>query len=184
MEELMPRTRITRDRRGHPDQYCADYARMAQVHCRLGATDVELADLFGVNTKTIHNWMSKHKEFAEAVRTGMLQVFSPRVVRSLAQRAIGYAIDTEEAKVMRDGSVIRYGLRKHYPPDVTACIFWLKNRDPENWRDVQDHILKHQNLDKLTSRELLDEIRQEAAELGILPEQLPRANAEGTRSRH
>jgi hypothetical protein len=28
-------------------------------------------------------------------------------------------------------------------PDVTAGIFWLKNRDPENWRDVQnvDHVL-------------------------------------------
>jgi hypothetical protein len=29
------------------------------------------------------------------------------------------------------------------PPDVTACIFWLKNRDPEHWRDVQNvtHVL-------------------------------------------
>jgi hypothetical protein len=24
------------------------------------------------------------------------------------------------------------------PPDVTASTFWLKNRDPENWRDVQN----------------------------------------------
>ena len=32
---------------------------------------------------------------------------------------------------------------EHMPPDVTAGIFWLKNRDPENWRDVQnvDHVL-------------------------------------------
>jgi hypothetical protein len=32
---------------------------------------------------------------------------------------------------------------EHVPPDVTACIFWLKNRDPEHWRDVQnvDHVL-------------------------------------------
>jgi hypothetical protein len=21
------------------------------------------------------------------------------------------------------------------PPDTTACIFWLKNRNPEEWRD-------------------------------------------------
>jgi hypothetical protein len=21
------------------------------------------------------------------------------------------------------------------PPDLTACISWLKNRDPEHWRD-------------------------------------------------
>ena len=27
---------------------------------------------------------------------------------------------------------------KHYPPSETAMIFWLKNRDPENWRDRQE----------------------------------------------
>ena len=25
---------------------------------------------------------------------------------------------------------------EHVPPDVTACIFWLKNRDPAHWRDA------------------------------------------------
>ena len=32
---------------------------------------------------------------------------------------------------------------EHVPPDVTACIFWLKNRDPEHWRDSQqlEHVL-------------------------------------------
>lgn len=161
----MSRIRITRDRRGRPDQYEPDYARMAQAHCKLGATDAELADLFNVGTATIHNWIARHKDFAEAIRAGMLEVFSPRVVRALGQRAIGYAIDVEEVKVMKDGDLVRYTVRKHYPPDVTACIFWLKNRDPKNWRDVQEH--NHQNLDKLSSRELLAEIRREAAELGI-----------------
>ena len=26
--------------------------------------------------------------------------------------------------------------REHVPPDVTACVFWLKNRDPAHWRDA------------------------------------------------
>jgi hypothetical protein len=32
---------------------------------------------------------------------------------------------------------------EHVPPDVTACIFWLKNRRPQDWRDVQqmEHVL-------------------------------------------
>jgi hypothetical protein len=25
---------------------------------------------------------------------------------------------------------------EHVPPDVTAGIFWLKNRDPAHWRDA------------------------------------------------
>lgn len=175
----MPRVRINRDRRGRPDEYNPEYARMAQAHCRLGATDDDLADLFGVSTSTIRNWISRHRAFAEAVSAGMLQVFSPRVVRSLAQRAIGYVVDTVENKVMRDGSIVRYGVRKHYPPDVTACIFWLKNRMPEDWKDVQDHVIKNNNLDRVTSAELLAEIRREAQELGILPQNLPRGVAGG-----
>jgi hypothetical protein len=32
---------------------------------------------------------------------------------------------------------------EHIPPDVTAGIFWLKNRDPQHWRDSQqlEHVL-------------------------------------------
>jgi hypothetical protein len=32
---------------------------------------------------------------------------------------------------------------EHVPPDVTAAIFWLKNRDPQHWRDSQqlEHVL-------------------------------------------
>jgi hypothetical protein len=32
---------------------------------------------------------------------------------------------------------------EHVPPDVTACIFWLKNRDPRHWRDSQqmEHVM-------------------------------------------
>ena len=25
------------------------------------------------------------------------------------------------------------------PPDTTAAIFWLKNRDPAHWRDAWQH---------------------------------------------
>jgi hypothetical protein len=32
---------------------------------------------------------------------------------------------------------------EHAPPDVTAGIFWMKNRDPQHWRDSQqlEHVL-------------------------------------------
>jgi hypothetical protein len=32
---------------------------------------------------------------------------------------------------------------EHVPPDVTAQIYWLKNRDPQHWRDSQqlEHVL-------------------------------------------
>jgi hypothetical protein len=27
---------------------------------------------------------------------------------------------------------------KHYPPDPTAAIFWLKNRQKDKWRDKRE----------------------------------------------
>lgn len=27
---------------------------------------------------------------------------------------------------------------KHYPPDTVAGIFWLKNRQPDKWREKQE----------------------------------------------
>jgi hypothetical protein len=32
---------------------------------------------------------------------------------------------------------------EHVPPDVTAGIYWLKNRNPQLWRDSQqlEHVL-------------------------------------------
>jgi hypothetical protein len=45
---------------------------------------------------------------------------------------------------------------EHVPPDVTAGIFWMKNRDPQHWRDSQqlEHVLgKYLISDKPMSEE-------------------------------
>jgi hypothetical protein len=45
---------------------------------------------------------------------------------------------------------------EHVPPDVTACIYWSKNRMPDRWRDQQqiDHVLgKYIISDKPMSEE-------------------------------
>jgi hypothetical protein len=45
---------------------------------------------------------------------------------------------------------------EHVPPDVTAGVFWLKNRDPQHWRDSQqlEHVLgKYLISDKPMSEE-------------------------------
>lgn len=154
---------------GRPSTYKPEYAKLAAAHCKLGATDADLATLFDVTTQCIWLWTTKHPEFGAAVHSEKAG-FDRRVERSLAQRALGYSVDTEEIKVTKDGGVIRVPVRKHYPPETVACIFWLKNRQPEAWRDVQRH--EHSgklDLDKTTAEQLLADIRKEAAELGILP---------------
>jgi hypothetical protein len=128
--------RVLKKKRGRPTVYRPECAKQAALHCALGATDANLADLFDVSTWTIRDWMVRHKEFGEAVAQSK-DVFDAHIERSLAQRAIGYEVDVIEKKVLRDGEVIPYKVRKHYPPDVTACIFWLKNRNPRQWRTAR-----------------------------------------------
>ena len=36
------------------------------------------------------------------------------------------------------GEIVQTQIRKYYPPDTTAGIFWLKNRKPAEWRDKQE----------------------------------------------
>jgi hypothetical protein len=44
-------------------------------------------------------------------------------------RANGYSYDAEKIFCDKNGKVTRVPYVEHVPPDVTACIFWLKNRD-------------------------------------------------------
>jgi hypothetical protein len=93
------------------------------------------------------------------------------VKRSLYSRAVGY--NYEATKIfMPAGHTKPVCARyiEHVPPDVTACIFWLKNRDPEHWRDVQNvtHVLgKYIISDKPMTEE---EWARERATIEITPE--------------
>jgi hypothetical protein len=67
--------------------------------------------------------------------------------------------------------VRRVPYREHVPPDVTACIFWLKNRDPAHWRDAWrlDHTLgKYIISDQPMSEEQW--IRERATTIDVTPE--------------
>lgn len=117
---------------GRPTKYKADYARMASKACQLGATDKDLADLFNVAESTINNWKLDHPEFLESLKTSKA-MSDDLVKRSLFERATGY--QHQEDKIFNNnGEAMVVPTTKHHPPDVTACIFWLKNRDPDNWR--------------------------------------------------
>jgi hypothetical protein len=64
---------------------------------------------------------------------------SLRVERSLYERPNGYSYDAVKIFMpagAKQPVVVHYV--ENMPPDVTAGIFWLKNRDPENWRNVQN----------------------------------------------
>ena len=116
-----------------PTDYRQEYAEQARKLGLVGVTDKQLADFFDVNESTITRWKQKYPEFCTSIKKGKV-VADAQVVDSLYNRALG--MEVEEVEVRGDGDdEIKRVTKKHIPPDTTAQIFWLKNRQPELWRD-------------------------------------------------
>lgn len=118
-------------------KYKKSFVGQAAVLTKLGAIDAELADFFKVTLRTLYRWKAEYPEFANALRLGKHEA-DERVTRSLFQRAVGYTAPETHFHVHK-GRAIPTEIIKHYPPDTTACIFWLKNRRPEEWREKFEH---------------------------------------------
>ena len=55
----------------------------------------------------------------------------------LYQRAMGFVAPDIDIRVI-ENRIVETPLEKYYPPDTTAAIFWLKNRQKDKWRDKQE----------------------------------------------
>lgn len=120
--------------------------QLAKWMRRNGLTDEQIAQELGVAKSTFNLWQEKHPEFSEALK-GSRRFTDSLVEDSLLKRALGYTIKEVQIESERtvilgtDGkerpAVIRKvkRIKKHVLPDVTAQIFWLKNRQPDRWRD-------------------------------------------------
>jgi hypothetical protein len=103
-----------------------------------GKTEEQIAEIVGVSKSTINNWKGKHPEFLYAIRESR-QVADELVEAALFNRAMGYSVSYPETKVFctKSGEIITETITKHvsHPPDTTAAMFWLRNRQPGNWKE-------------------------------------------------
>ncbi|MCD6674857.1 MAG: terminase [Burkholderiaceae bacterium] len=116
-----------------PTKFKPEFVEQAKKLCALGATAHDLASFFGVAVSTVKLWQVEHKAFSDALKVGKA-VADRMVEQSLFRRALGYEHDETDIRVVGT-RLVKTPMRKHYPPDTTACIFWLKNRRPDLWRD-------------------------------------------------
>lgn len=126
---------------GRPTDYKPEFPKLAEKLAALGATDIEVADFFEVDVRTIYRWKHEYPEFCQALNVGKDKA-DERVVNSLFQKAVGY--EQEAVKIFMPAgaeSPVYAPFREKIAPDTTAAIFWLKNRRPADWRDkiVSEH---------------------------------------------
>lgn len=123
---------------GRPSKYKQEYAEQARKLCLLGATDAKLADFFEVDEATINRWKHDFPEFCKSLKAGKIQA-DAEIAESLFNRAKGYIAPDLDIK-MYEGEIIETPYMKHYPPDATSMIFWLKNRQPDLWREKREAV--------------------------------------------
>ena len=110
-----PKPKDELQKRGRKSAFRPEYILIAKACARFGAIEDEIANELNVGPATLDRWKQKYPEFRCALKAGK-EASDDRVERSLYQLAIGW---------------------NGQPPNTTAAIFWLKNRRPDRWRDVQ-----------------------------------------------
>lgn len=126
-----------------------------------GLTNEQIAGNIGINPDTLYTWQKRFPEIAESLKKGK-EVIDRQVENALLKRALGY--EYEEVKTYIEETDGKKKKRvekttKHVAGDVTAQIFWLKNRKPGVWRDKKETELSggvnfHNPFADLTTEEL------------------------------
>lgn len=138
---------------GRPTKFNPDFIPMVAELAMRGNTELEMATRLGVSIPTFSAWKRKYPELLAALKLNKEKA-DELVEQSLYNRAIGYSHVEEDLRVI-DGKVVRSTVIRRYPPDTTAMIFWLKNRQPKAWRDKREtEISGTLNLTDMTDDEL------------------------------
>lgn len=134
------------------DQWLTDEGLLRiQGWARDGLTEKDISKNMRIGASTLREWKAKFPPIGEALKEGK-DVADRVIENALYKSAKGYTVTiTKPVKLKRiiyDGEtgrkvreyeeVVEVEEQLHFPAQVTAQIFWLKNRKPAQWRDKTD----------------------------------------------
>lgn len=133
------------------EKYKPAFDDIARWACIQGATNERLAFLFQVSISSIDSWLKKKPSFREAVHHGRA-IATAEVAGKLYTLATGYTrtkqvaqklktvqYDEKGKKVSEEERIVMVDLEEQVGPDPASVFFYLKNKDPENWKNTWDH---------------------------------------------
>ncbi|MGQ1928165.1 terminase [Ornithobacterium rhinotracheale] len=134
------------NKQGRPTKYNEEYHTSQALRFSLaGLTDKQMAELFEISESTLNEWKLRHPKFSESLKKGKEEA-DANVVSSLYKRALGHKEKVKKAFKVK--AYDDYGqlvdrievveVEEYFFPEVAAQIFWLKNRQPQKWRDKQN----------------------------------------------
>ncbi len=126
-------------------KYNNNFPLLAEDFARKGMIDKEICKKLGIGKSAYYEYQLDHPEFLEAIKRGKVPV-DVEVENLLLKRARGYTYEETTVEFKKDSqgkidkkkpTLVRKAT-KQVVPDVTAQIFWLKNRRPDSWKDKHD----------------------------------------------
>lgn len=140
---------------GRPTKYSQKYDAQAKKLAAKGWIDTEMADFFGVAESTFYLWKERHPSFSEALKDAKAHSDS-LVEDALYNRALGFEYEEVKSETGTSGDKVTTTSKKVLP-DVTAQIFWLKNRQPDKWRAAPEESARGDSLADSVSK-LIDKL--------------------------
>lgn len=153
---------------GRPTDYDAKrFPDIAYGFALAGYTDAEMAAFFQVSKSTLELWKLKHPKFSDSIKRGK-DLADSDVARGLFKSATGHSV--KSVKILQfEGESYEHEFLEYHPPNPTAAIFWLKNRQRDKWRDVNRVAVTDSDGNE-PQHKTVEELRQELAQLGVVDE--------------
>lgn len=122
-------------------KYTDDFPALAEMYAREGMIESDIAKKLGVSPQTFDTYKHRYPSFLVALKRGKAPIDFD-VENALLKRAMGYTFTETKREIenLDNGVILVKSVTetiKEVVPDVTAQIFWLKNRNPQRWRDVK-----------------------------------------------
>lgn len=130
-----------------------------------GVSQEQIARKLGVAISTFQSYKVKFPELSEVLKKGR-DLADIQVTNALFRSAVGYEVEEEHTEYIEGTRSGKAGMmpnasnhanrkvvtiKKKIPGNVTAQIFWLKNRRPDLWQDRKEldaHISESLELEK------------------------------------
>lgn len=118
---------------------------LLEAWTRNGLTAEQTAHNIGISKTTLYDWAKKFPDISNALKKN--KEIADIVIENELYEAAKGKIVTLKKPVKVKQVLVQDGVRKekerieyveeevYIPPNVTAQIFWLKNRKPAEWRD-------------------------------------------------
>ena len=131
------------------EEYVLPKLDRVKAWARDGVIEKDIAKRLGIAYSTLKLYKNQFLAFSAALKESK-DIYDDSVVDALYKNTLGGVVSLKKVfklkrKIYENGKIVREEEyledreeEEYYPPNVTAQIYWLNNRRPQEWRQRVD----------------------------------------------